>query len=157
MAARKSLFPEAQSGDGFRRSRRTLQADLDITPMIDVTFLLLIFFMVTSTMQGNPDVDVPPARHGVGVDAQQSTVIMVKTPDVAGGQPTIVLGDGRGPAGDLDDVREYVERRRGQGYARVIIKGDRDLPHGAVQEVVKVVNAIDGVRFSIGVQDKRTK
>mgnify|MGYP003325625382 CR=1 FL=1 len=26
-------------------------AEMDITPMIDVTFLLLIFFMVTSTMQ----------------------------------------------------------------------------------------------------------
>jgi hypothetical protein len=42
--------------DGFQRRKKAgiADADLDITPMIDVTFLLLIFFMVTSTLQGTP-------------------------------------------------------------------------------------------------------
>ena len=39
---------------GLGRAKKKDEADLDITPMIDVTFLLLIFFMVTSTMQGTP-------------------------------------------------------------------------------------------------------
>ncbi|HAA50734.1 MAG TPA: hypothetical protein DCE43_13545, partial [Planctomycetaceae bacterium] len=33
------------SDNAFSRKRSESDADLDITPMIDVTFLLLIFFM----------------------------------------------------------------------------------------------------------------
>jgi biopolymer transport protein ExbD len=155
VTSRRRLFGDG-SDEGFAvKPRKAPDADLDITPMIDVTFLLLIFFMVTSTMQGTPDVEVPPAKHGVGVDTMRATVITVKRPEVPDGRPTIILGDGRGPEGDLEAVREFVERRRAQDVTQVIIKADRDVQHGYVQEVARVVSAIDGVRFSIGVQDKR--
>jgi biopolymer transport protein TolR len=152
--ARRPLFGDAADDAPIKR-RALPTADLDITPMIDVTFLLLIFFMVTSTMQGAPDVEVPPAKHGAGVDTLQATVITIRAPAAPGERPVIILGDGRGEQGDLDAVREYVERRRAQDISQVIIKADRDVQHGAVQEVAKVVTAVDGVRFSIGVQDKR--
>ncbi len=57
------------------------EVDLDITPMIDVVFLLLIFFMVTSTMQSKRDLDVPPAKHGVGVDSAAATILTIKRPE----------------------------------------------------------------------------
>jgi hypothetical protein len=34
------------------RQRKKVDDEIDITPMIDCVFLLLIFFMVTSTMKG---------------------------------------------------------------------------------------------------------
>jgi biopolymer transport protein ExbD len=37
----------------------------------------------------------------------------------------------------------------------VIIKADREVPHGFVQEVARTVNAIEGVKFYVGVQDKK--
>lgn len=44
----------------FVRKKRVMPStDVDITPMIDLTFQLLIFFMVTSTMQGNPPAVLP--------------------------------------------------------------------------------------------------
>ena len=148
--SRRPLFEDAGEDESAVPRRAIPQADLDITPMIDVTFLLLIFFMVTSTMQGAPDVEVPPAKHGVGVDANAATVVTVKRPEAAGESPTIVLGDGRGEVGDLDGVRAYVERGRDAGIAQVIVKADRDVPHGFVQEVVKAVNSVERVTFSIG-------
>ena len=60
--ARRSLFTNSGS---FSGGRKLADGEMDITPMIDVTFLLLIFFMVASTMQGTPDIDVPPAVHTV--------------------------------------------------------------------------------------------
>ena len=67
MSGRSRLTTDESEWGSTRK--RGEEAELDITPMIDVTFLLLIFFMVTSTMQGKPDLDVPPVKHGVGVDA----------------------------------------------------------------------------------------
>ena len=38
----------SMSGSGFTKKKSAEEADLDITPMIDVTFLLLIFFMLVN-------------------------------------------------------------------------------------------------------------
>ena len=43
-------------------------SEMDITPMIDMTFLLLIFFLVASKMDRSNEVRLPPAEHGVAVD-----------------------------------------------------------------------------------------
>ena len=53
--ASRGLFSDA--GGSFGGKRKPIEGELDITPMIDVTFLLLIFFMVSSTMQGKPDLE----------------------------------------------------------------------------------------------------
>ena len=54
----------------FRRAGSKNEGELDMTPMVDVTFLLLIFFMVTAafTMQKSfqvptPDQDAPSANY----------------------------------------------------------------------------------------------
>lgn len=51
---------EARVSFGSGRSERA-EAEMDMTPMVDVTFLLLIFFMVTAafTMQKSFEVPVP--------------------------------------------------------------------------------------------------
>jgi biopolymer transport protein ExbD len=129
--------------------RRTSEADLDITPMIDVTFLLLIFFMVTSTMKGNPDRQIPVAEHGAGIDPARATIIRIQASGIAG--PMIEL-DGQ-PA-TLDDVRPFVEQNVEESRRMIVIKADREVPHGFVQQVAKTVSSIDDVTFSFGVRDK---
>ena len=59
------------------RRARTDDAEMDITPMIDVTFLLLIFFLVCSSPDQQNSVDLPKARYGTGVDKKNSVVITV--------------------------------------------------------------------------------
>ena len=149
MAGRRSVFGDVSS-DGFKRRTRNGEAELDITPMIDVTFLLLIFFMVSSTMQGTPDLDVPVAKYGIGVDTEEATVITIK----AGDPPIIMLGDGSGPEGTVEDVRAEVSEAVAAQKRDVVIKADREVPHGVVQEVTRAITEIEGAQFYIGVRDK---
>lgn len=130
------------------------EADLDITPMIDVTFLLLIFFMVTSTMQGTPEVSVPPARHGASADTTTATTVDIKAPDGAGGDPVILLD---GEPSSIEQVKAKVQEGidSPEPKNRVIIMADREVPHGFVQQVAKAVVEFEGVTFSIGVTDKK--
>jgi len=143
------------AGEGVsivRRRRSGSAADLDITPMIDVTFLLLIFFMVTSTMNPASDVHVPVAEYGVGVAAANAAIITVKLSD--NGPPTIELGEDTGQIGALQDVSAFVEREALEGRFDVIIRADRDVPHGFVQKVGQQVANVEGALFSYEVEDK---
>jgi biopolymer transport protein ExbD len=141
------------------------EADLDITPMIDVTFLLLIFFMVTSTMKPPATLDVPPAKHGLGVETGGAMVVTIKKP-VGNGSPTIEferevktdagIGKVKTDEATLDQVRQYVREENSENKkTQVIIKADREVPHGFVQEVTRAVLEVEGVTFSIGVRDKQ--
>ena len=44
----------------FRTKGQSEEDELDMTPMVDVTFLLLIFFMVTAAFSLQKSIEVPP-------------------------------------------------------------------------------------------------
>jgi len=49
-----------QDQDSGRLRRRVEEGELDMTPMVDVTFLLLIFFMITAAFALQKSIEVPP-------------------------------------------------------------------------------------------------
>ena len=128
MAGRKSLFIGGEENP-IPRKGGSPPGDLDITPMIDVTFLLLIFFMVSSTMQSTPAIDLPPAAHSKGVTVSSSTVITVLAPAGSETSSRILLGDGVGNEATPAELKRYLEEQQRAGLQRVVIKaeGDRDL------------------------------
>ena len=149
--ASRNLFADTGSLGG---RRKLPEGDLDITPMIDVTFLLLIFFMVSSTMQGKPDIDVPVAVHSIGIDAAGAAVVTIMAPLSSAESPKIILGDIRGDEGDLNDVKRYVEDQVKEGRRKVVVKAEGDVPHGLVEEVAKQIKSVEGVELFMGVGDK---
>lgn len=155
MSRRQPIFDLADDGEeSLAPPKRVLDGELDLTSLIDVVFLLLIFFMVSSTMKGTPDVDVPQAHFGTGVPERTATIVTIQREGL-GGPPIIILGDGRGPEGNLDSVRSYVEQGLRENRTHVIIKAERDIPTGFVQQVAKSATQVEGVRLNIGVQEKR--
>ena len=50
-----------------KRKRNPDDGELDITPMIDITFLLLAFFVVASKMDPQAAIELPKASYGVSV------------------------------------------------------------------------------------------
>ena len=133
------------------RNRIPNDEELDITPMIDVTFLMLIFFMVASTMQGTPDLPVPPSEVGIGVNEKQAVLLTLLQDE---GEPVIRLGDGpTAPIGEMSEVASHIERGVAEQKVNVVIKADRDLPAGFVEQVVKEAN-VEGVEaMYYGVQE----
>lgn len=64
--------PGATTTDGLRRAeeaavdfharRKVAEAEVDMTPMVDVTFLLLIFFMVTAVFSSQKSFQIPTPK-----------------------------------------------------------------------------------------------
>jgi biopolymer transport protein ExbD/biopolymer transport protein TolR len=142
--------------------------DVDMTPMIDVTFLLLIFFMVTSKMQDQSKLALPPAKNGLGVNAKESVVISLYRSE---GEPEIYVTARRNVMGittntelgplTMAELTEHVREEVQLGRKTIVIKADRDLLSGTVEEVARAAGEADpnlgtddGLKFFVGVMDK---
>src|SRR5271166_5509885 len=64
---------------------------IDMTPMVDVVFQLMTFMLFSVQMTGGEKVDVPPARHGVGVPESMATFLTLLKPTAPGAEPRLLL------------------------------------------------------------------
>lgn len=130
-------------------------ADVDITPMIDMTFQLLIFFMVTSTMQGNPPAIVPRSVSGGSTElGKMSFSLVIKAP----------VDDVSDPAMEIEKkpiTLEELRERLGEASEaspngiEIMILGDRDVPNRFTSEVESMISEITNVGFHYAVEDRR--
>ena len=148
-----------------KRKRNPDDGELDVTPMIDVTFLLLAFFVVVSKMDPQASVPLPKASYGVAIsDKECVTLIMAfgefdgtsfvktgKDEETKNLKPKIFLGakmnqDSAVPEGDEDDQKEfigdYVEKELTDFPLKkyVLIKAAGNCKTGAVELVKKGVS-----------------
>src|SRR5262245_36871225 len=108
---------------------------IDMTPMVDVVFQLMTFMLFSVQMTGGEEVEVPPARHGVGVEKDAATFISLIKPATPGGEAKIVVGLGDGPAATLDVAKRFVAEGVREGQKKVVLQADGAVPHGEVLRV----------------------
>lgn len=138
---------------GFTRKKsKAPEAELDITPMIDVTFLLLIFFMVTSTMQGTPDKDIPPSISGSSRNAAGMLELLVLAPLTAGGNAELRL---EGKPATLEEVKLRLVQEAAAKEAEVMVLAERMVPSGLIGEVESALNEVENVKYHFAVQDRK--
>lgn len=75
-----------------RREQNPEDSELDITPMIDIVFLLLAFFVVVSKMDPKPTVDLPIAKYGAAINEKEAISMIVR---YTGGEDCVVELYGR--------------------------------------------------------------
>ena len=134
-----------------KKARPAEDADIDITPMIDVTFQLLIFFMVTSTMQGNPPAIVPRSVSG---GATEMTKLVIKAPVDSSTDPVMEID--KKPI-TLEELRGRLNEEAGQNPNGIdlMIMGDKDVPNRFTGEIETMISEIPNVGFHYAVQDRR--
>ena len=144
----------------IRRRRPAEEAEMDITPMIDCTFLLLIFFLVTSRMNAETPIDLPPARHGGAVVMKESIVITVDKGE--GNMANIYKGDTTSPDQLLEgsnlveqeeNLARYVEQQANSSPPKrfVLIKGAKGVKHRDVARVAKAAERAEVEQLYVAV------
>ncbi|QDT02439.1 Biopolymer transport protein ExbD/TolR [Rubripirellula lacrimiformis] len=132
--------------DDFVLPRKNRDDDeMDITPMIDITFLLLIFFVVCSTMDPTKIGTIPEAENGLAIAAKNSAVIFINP----GSGDTVILNkmDGSEFSRDEDaqasEIIEYItselERSLGASKQQVMLFGDANVKVGQVTRIQKII------------------
>ncbi len=110
-----------------RRSRKRLE--LDITPLIDVLFMLIIFFVLTASfVQGRVEVDLP---RGEGMPKRGGGALLVSVR----ADGTVLWG---GAAVTSADVPALASQAAAESRD-ILLAGDRAAPYGAVAELLELL------------------
>ena len=122
------------------------QLGIDITPMIDVTFCILAFFIVSSLSlsrsEGLP-VNLPQASTA---QAQKTAQINVTI------KPDGLIALDRVPIA-IEQLEEAVRNKIGaNSESLVVLNADRKVDHGQVVEVMDRLRRIKGTKLAIAAQ-----
>ena len=160
----QTLTPDIdEEEEEFMMPRRKRDGEeMDITPMIDITFLLLIFFVVASKMDPAKIGEIPSADNGLAVSAKDSAVIYLNP----GPGDTAILSrsDGsefsRDEATQASEITEYVskelEKSIGANKNQVMLMGDAEIKVSEVTRVQKIIgDAFEDINSTyIGVKEQ---
>lgn len=140
--------------------RKPLRDDghFDITAMIDLVFMMNIFFLVTSVGAALAEIDLPAAQHCAAVDGETAVFVTV-VPHADGDAVSVYLADGlRGePITDPDAqerrIRAAVEAGLDEGKSTVVFKAERRV---RLREMARLTSAaaVEGVLLSLAVMEK---
>lgn len=132
-----------------RRQSRVLQDDadveLDMTPMLDVVFILLIFFIVTAVFVKEPGID-PLRPEAVTQERVRPTILVAVSADDE------IYIDGR--VYELSQIRNVLEQLLAQNpRAEAMIQGDDEAPAGTVLDVQEVLQDLEIENIYISTED----
>ena len=130
-----------------KRNRNTEESDIDITPMMDVVFIMLIFFIVTATFVKESGIDVtrPDAqtatkqnRVGILVAINEYNEIWINRREV-----------------DINAVRANIERLHAENpQGGAVIQADKNAQTGTLVEVMDQIRLAGVQAISIAAEER---
>lgn len=114
-----------------RRSSSNDEAQVDITPMLDVVFILLIFFIVTATFLNEVGMDLtppPPTPPDVIVEPKPAIQIYINESNIIRVDRTVA---------DISSVRALIEGKKAANpEISVVVQAHTDAKNRFVLQVI---------------------
>ncbi len=131
------------------RGCRGIISDINVTPLVDIMLVLLIIFMVTTTVIVKDSIPVKLPEASTGEPKKVS--ILAVTINAKG---TLHMN---GEPVSEKKIREFIKRQRARGTKlEAVIAADRDTSHGRVVGLIDLVRSEGVTKFAINVL-KRSK
>jgi biopolymer transport protein ExbD len=121
-----------------------------MTPITDTSFLLLIFFMITTVFK-NPSqltMTLPDARNPVKMEQVKITVEMNAGGEMAVNGKTVLM----------DNFDEYLVMEKNKTQSKtIVIRADQDAKHGDIIKMMRIAKAVGIETISMAVEDLNLK
>ena len=130
----------------FIKKRTRRESFIDISPMMDMVFILLIFFIVTSTFTRETGTDVAKPKASSAKElAKESILIGITRQGIVHINETQV---------NLSSLQTILKQMMAESPDRpVIIVSDRDAPSGAIVDVLDECNIAKVRKVSISAEE----
>ena len=141
MAGAASQFEDDDSG--------RMITDINVTPLVDVTLVLLIIFMVTASLIVNPSIKVDLPKAVTGNDQARTTLALTLTKD---GQLYL-----NGERTDEAQVAKQIAAELPKNPdLQAVIAADTVVSHGSVVHIIDFVKRAGVRKFAIKVDSAAT-
>jgi biopolymer transport protein ExbD len=139
------------------RKRMHDDAEFDITAMIDLVFMMNIYFLVTFLTAALGEVNMPTATHVAALDADTAvTLTVLGTLDGEGVRVFLADGEKGEAITDADEqedrIRATVEEGAGAGKTAVLIKAEKKVQ---LRDLFRISSAaaVEGIKLHVGVME----
>ena len=144
----------------FKKARVSVRVDM--TPMVDVAFLLLTFFMLTTSFRPPEEVQISlPSSHSA-IKLPESKVMLISigkddrvflgfdSPKMMGkifGEENRLRTSVEVPTKDLANL--LVQARIANPGLFTVVKGDKDAEYGVTEDVMNILQKTNITRFNL--------
>ena len=137
-----------KKGGVVRRPKRRVGIRIDMTPMVDVAFLLLIFFMVTTVFRTPQalEINLPPDQESQ-VEVAESKVLTLRVLDTE----RVYWKRGTDPWArtDVEKLTDVFNGFRNNKDLVVVIKIDREARFNNMVKIIDELDMANLTRFSL--------
>ena len=148
-SSQSSTVSELPTGyvGSIERKRRSIEV-IDMIPMIDMVFLLLIFFALTSTfeVQRFLELNLPKGSSGIELKKTERLTLSITR------ENQIILENEPIELPQLESKLKAV--MQGGTEVTLVIKGDENVPHGRVVELMDAANSAGVQKIMVTVSRK---
>jgi biopolymer transport protein ExbD len=138
-----------KKGPGAHRPKRRVGIRIDMTPMVDVAFLLLIFFMVTTVFRTPQalEINLPPDEN-IKIEVAESKVLNIRVlPD---DRSYWKRGTDPWARSDVAGLNNVFKNYRDNKDLVVVIKIDREARFNSMVNIIDELDLAGLTRFSLG-------
>ncbi len=130
----------------FRRKKEMEDPRPTMTPLIDILFLLIIFFTVTTTFAntGGIDINLPQASSQLEIEKVDKLYVVLDQ----GGQAYI-----KGDKKTVTELRdEFTALYKNNADALLVVEADKNTNHGRVVEIMDMAQSAGLKRLAIATE-----
>ena len=132
---------------GQRRSRSPAATEINIAPLMDMVFILLIFFVVTTVFVEETGVEVQRPSAASARDLEKQSILVAVTRD-----GRIFYG---GEEYGLNSIRSVVARELKEREMPVIVLVDESAPSGVLVDVIDECKLAGAEKVSVAARRER--
>ncbi|TCK60454.1 ExbD/TolR family protein [Seleniivibrio woodruffii] len=121
--------------------------EINVTPLIDIVFILLIFLMVSTSFNftNSIDVNLPAAKGDEKPLVENIRIVMTKEGLITVNDQTVQIAEVEGILGEF---------KKTAPAATVIIEADKEVAHGQVVTVMDASRKAGYEKFAIAVEEE---
>ncbi|MGQ0722907.1 MAG: ExbD/TolR family protein [Candidatus Eiseniibacteriota bacterium] len=130
------------------KAKRRIGIRIDMTPMVDVAFLLLIFFMTTTQFKPPEEVSVQLPFSSSEIKVPGSNLITV----IVNGEGRIFIQEESGPTRAVEPggvAAALGDARTRMPTAFIILKADQEAKYGVIADVIDGFVEASALRFNL--------
>ena len=124
-------------------------ADINVTPLVDITLVLLIIMMVAAPIiANNPSIKVELPKAQSGDETQKSTLsfTLTKKSDGAAGYDLYLNGEKVDEPKAQRVVTDLIQQKKD---IQAVIAGDKGIAYGDVMHIVDLVKTLGVTKFAM--------